>query len=452
MAKRVAAAAALLTFSAAALDPRCFDVGNSSAPFQCTPDGTLAGIDTCFLACAACSTADLAWALTSVGQGAFCDAGSVAVRTPDGIAAGVAAAVMKLGATQGYFWLDGPGEPENNATAAMVHLLRYMPRRDALLLANQPYLMVDFLCEHIRYALATLPWSSALGLSDWGIFADYVLPYGILTEKRDLWFRWRPRFSQALAPLVAGAPNITAAAQAIVAAMPLLQAQGVLAFTSQPTPGMMGAAVAGSGRGLRAAGGGNGAVSTSAAVSASSEAFVAGNPVTWHSGTAPGFQSPQQVVQLGGSCTGTGIILVAAARSVGIPARLEGCSESVVRGDDHHWAGFYEPLRPTSGPFGDGWHTREGSSAGNPDGPWDAPSGPMLGCLQGVVPGSSLDTLWATAWSAPAFLPTLWANDTWAQTWSRVAGVNRCGAYCTAWGCGVNNTMHYDQTQCGPAS
>jgi transglutaminase-like putative cysteine protease len=106
---------------------------------------------------------------------------------------------------------------------------------------------------------------------------------------------------------------------------------------------------------------------------------------------------------------------VAAARSVGIPARLAGCSESVVRGDgawwgagrepprlergaswvrlfphtsapptrastgcaDHHWAEFYDPLSP--GPFGDFWHTREGSSAGNPDGPWDSPSGPMLG-------------------------------------------------------------------------
>jgi transglutaminase-like putative cysteine protease len=43
-----------------------------------------------------------------------------------------------------------------------------------------------------------------------------------------------------------------------------------------------------------------------------------------------------QVVLHGGSCTGTGIVLVAAARSVGIPARLAGCPESVVRGDDHH--------------------------------------------------------------------------------------------------------------------
>lgn len=60
------------------------------------------------------------------------------------------------------------------------------------------------------------------------------------------------------------------------------------------------------------------------------------------------------------------------------------------------------------GPFGTYWHTREGASAGNPDGPWDAPSGPMLGCLQGVLPGSSIDTLWATSWGSSMHFPTLW--------------------------------------------
>lgn len=185
---------------------------------------------------------------------------------------------------------------------------------------------------------------------------------------------------------------------------------------------------------------------------AATEVLAPGAPVTWHSETSPAFLSPQQVVQLGGSCTGTGILLVAAARSVGIPARLAGCSESVVRGDDHHWAEFYEPTDVGSSPFGDGWHTREGSSAGNPDGPWDAPSGPMLGCLQGVVPGSAMDTLWASSWSSPTFLPSLWANDSFAATWGHVGGLNRCGAYCGAWGCGTNNTEHWTQAQCGPAT
>ena len=141
---------------------------------------------------------------------------------------------------------------------------------------------------------------------------------------------------------------------------------------------------------------------------------------------------------------------MAAARSVGIPARLAGCPESVVRGDDHHWAEFYDPASP--GPFGDGWHTKEGVSAGNAGGPWDSPSGPMLGCLAGTVPGSAMDSLWAVWPSAPAVAPTLWSNDTWSQTWARVAGVNRCGAYCQAWGCGMNNSQHWTQAQCGPAA
>ena len=120
-------------------------------------------------------------------------------------------------------------------------------------------------------------------------------------------------------------------------------------------------------------------------------------------------------VFFGGSCTGTGIFLVLAARSVGIPTRIEGCSESVVRGDDHHWASFYDPA--DAGPFGDFWHTKEGESAGNEGGPWDAPSGPMSGCLQGVVPGSAMDSLWASVHSSDVQLPLLWANDTTATEW-----------------------------------
>ena len=46
------------------------------------------------------------------------------------------------------------------------------------------------------------------------------------------------------------------------------------------------------------------------------------------------------------------------ARAVGIPARIAGCSESIVRGDDHHWVEFFDPSSP--GPFNDSWHTKEG--------------------------------------------------------------------------------------------
>ena len=262
------------------------------------------------------------------------------------------------------------------------------------------------------------------------LFREFVLPFGILNEKRDLWFRSRQRFYQLFSPLVASAPNATAAMHILAAAVPLAQAQGALAFASLPPE--------------------RAAQARAREQSGDAEVLVPGNPVSWHSEVSPAFLSPQQVVQLGGSCTGTGILFVAAARAVGVPARLAGCSESVVRGDDHHWLEYYDAS--TAGPFGDGWHTREGPSAGNADGPWDSPSGPMKGCLAGVVPGSQLDTLWASSWSASTFLPALWANSSASRKWAFVGGVNRCGAYCSAWGCGVNNSIHYSQAQCGPTA
>jgi transglutaminase-like putative cysteine protease len=39
-----------------------------------------------------------------------------------------------------------------------------------------------------------------------------------------------------------------------------------------------------------------------------------------------------QTVRYGSSCTGTAILLIAACRAVGIPARMAGCSESIVAG------------------------------------------------------------------------------------------------------------------------
>ena len=64
--------------------------------------------------------------------------------------------------------------------------------------------------------------------------------------------------------------------------------------------------------------------------------------------------------------------MAAVARSVGIPIRVAGCSQSILD-DDHHWTEFYDD-KSASGPFGDSWHTKEGVSKGNEGGPWDAPS------------------------------------------------------------------------------
>jgi hypothetical protein len=323
-------------------------------------------------------------------------------------------ALFNVSTMQGWQFLDDQGDYEQNKTEALSYLLMGMPRRDMFLLERDTFHFIDFLLEHLRHALMVWPFSSSLG-TPWPVFLDAVLPYGILDEKRDLWWRWRPRFQQIFGPLVAGAKNMTEAMHILADAIPLAETNGALFLAGAggaqtPSPGI---------------------------------------PITWHSSVSPAFISPQQVASWGGSCTGTGIVLVAAARSVGIPARLAGCSESVVRGDDHHWSEWYDSVT-SPGPFGDFWHTKEGESAGNTGGPWDSPSGPMLGCLQGVVPGSSVDTLWAASWGSQTYLPALWSNNSWAQANSFVGGVNRCGAYCTAWGCGANNSIHYTQGECGP--
>ena len=83
------------------------------------------------------------------------------------------------------------------------------------------------------------------------------------------------------------------------------------------------------------------------------------------------------------------------------------------------------------GPFGDHWHTKEGVSKGvsaaysslcvfaelqrsccaqNAGGPWDGASGPMNGCMKGLKAKSSLDMIWSASWSAPRYMPTVWAK------------------------------------------
>ena len=63
-----------------------------------------------------------------------------------------------------------------------------------------------------------------------------------------------------------------------------------------------------------------------------------------------------------------------------------------------------------------------------------------------------MDSLWFGSWASDIHMPTLWANDSTSTAWARIGGVNACGRYCTAWGCGVNNTMRWTQAQCGPVA
>lgn len=330
----------------------------------------------------------------------------------------ITTALLNTSAMQGEHWLNSAGAVEANATACLSHLVEFMPVRDVLLLLEQPYQMLDFLIEHIRYALYTRAAYAFTRAVPWDVFLDAVLPYAFLDEPRDLWWRWRPRFHQLFQPLLDKLPasntTLTDAVHAVVANIPWAMSQGAL---------LEGHA---------------------------EQRIVPGRGVVWKSETAPARLSPRQVVAFGGSCTGTAVVLGASLRAAGLPVRLAGCSESIVRNDDHHWVEFYDGAAP--GPFGDHWHTKEGVSQGNSGGPWDSPSAPMKGCLKGVVPLNRLETLWATSWSSPTFLPTLWHSSRWAATWGHVGGINRCGAYCTAWGCGVNQTQHWSQQQCAPVA
>jgi hypothetical protein len=381
---------------------------------SCMANATPRDMDFCFLRCVVCYTSALAVGVDPDVYPAAC-AYTTDYQNRSTILPFVTNVLFNVSSMHGYQWLDDAGDYEMNKTEALTSLLAGMPRRDMILLESNPFLTLDFLLETLRHALMAWPFSASLG-TPWPVFLDSVLPYSMLDEKRDLWWRWRPRFAQIFGPVVAGSANATEAMHRLAVAIPLAETNGALFLagaggTQQPAPGI---------------------------------------PITWHSSVSPAFISPQQVASFGGSCTGTGIVLVAAARSVGVAARLAGCSESVVRGDDHHWAEYFDATSP--GPFGDYWHTKEGESAGNTGGPWDSPSGPMLGCLQGVVPGSNVDTLWAATWGSDTYLPALWSNNTWAQTWAWVGGTNVCGRYCQAWGCSVNNSMKWTQEECGPTA
>lgn len=74
----------------------------------------------------------------------------------------------------------------------------------------------------------------------------------------------------------------------------------------------------------------------------------------------------------------------------------------------------------------------------------------MNGCLQGVVPRDRMHTLWASSWAGARAMPLLWAQDPHSLMWARVGAVNRCGAYCSVWGCGDGQTQHYSQADCDP--
>ena len=264
-------------------------------------DDTVKG-DTCFMLCGYCNAADLNFWYPPAELSALCANVNGADRAT--VVSTLVAGIQNATQIQGYFFVDEPGGLEENATEALTYLVNGMPRRDLIQLFANPLDWSDFLIEHVRFALyAYHTFSRGLGVV-WSDFLDSVLPYATLNEKRDVAFRWRPRFYNALMPLLqqpaANVTSVLAAYRIVVAALPSVQLSGTY--------------------GLGPA----------------NQSYVPGLPITWHSESSPARLSVQDTVNFGASCTGTGITQVHAARAVGLPVRLAGCTESVVRGDDHH--------------------------------------------------------------------------------------------------------------------
>jgi len=365
-----------------------------------------------FMRCLFCATvrfaafAPPAWCASPHGRAAASDAAT--------ISASLLSYAEKI---HGLYWRNG-----TSASLTLAHLLRYMPRRDALqLFAGTDIFLIDFVLEeHVRLALdlregAGPAWARDQSLVPDAVWLDHVLPYAFLNEKRDVGFRWRTKFLRIFKEdgRIFHTTTATEAMKLVAELVPRISLDSTLVCQ------------------------GCGLVLPDAAVSD----FAAGPVISWVSQSAPMNLSPQQTSERGGSCTGTAITMAAAARAVGIPVRIAGCSQSSPN-DDHHWTEFYDPQAP---PLFDKdfWHTKEGTSRGNAGGPWDALSAPMAGCLSRLVPKSELNNLYCSKWSGVASMPLLWGVD---PTWSRIGSEGRCGAYCSRFGCGGHT---YSQAECG---
>ena len=250
--------------------------------------------DRAFLRCCACASPTLLLGLNATDATSLCT-----LTSTDSPGPLVARALYNIGEMQGHWWLDDSGDIEENATACLQHLLDFMPKRDTLVLFDDVFFAIDFLAETVRLSLLQWPRLRDAGVS-FDIFVDAVLPYAVLNEKRDFDYHWRPRFNRLFQSAWQGAgSNISLAMHNLSSLIPSAAAGFTPALVD------------------------NGAVEPQPS-----------NVITWRSSVSPGFLSPEQVASSFGSCTGTGILMVAAARAIGIPARLAGCSQTDVPNDD----------------------------------------------------------------------------------------------------------------------
>jgi len=372
----------------------------------------------CFLLCGMCAVPALRFGLSAADRKSLC-APATTAQTPGlsgSVVKKIIAAVLLVSNAHGY------NSGFANVTDALGHLLQYMSRADTMVLLTQPFLMIDFLLEHVNLAAKVRGGgpSGILANVSYELWRENVLPFQSLDEKRDLYWRWRPTFYRTFssAPEFTSAKTITEAVKGLASLIPI-------------------AAMQGSGSG-------------SAFLRPDGQHIITSVPVTWHTGMGAIDLSSQEIVENGGSCSGTAVLLAAVLRSVGIPCRVTGCSDesaAAAKGNDHHWVEYWDPSFP--GPFGDAWHTKEGVSKGNAGGPWDGASGPMNGCMRGLVGKNAHDMIYSASWSSKRFMPTLWGMDKWSKTNRWKGGIPRCKSYCSKWGCGVNQSSHYNTSKEG---
>lgn len=160
-------------------------------------------------------------------------------------------------------------------------------------------LRADFLLENHRLAheaLRAAPWGEAIPQE---VFLDAILPFASLDERRD---RWRASLRERCLPLVAGAKSPAEAAQRL----------------NEKLFGLVG--------------------------------------VKYSTQRKRADQSPIETMESGlASCTGLSILLVAACRSVAVPARVAGIPNWVDKRGNHTWVEVWD----------DGWHF---TGAAEPDG------------------------------------------------------------------------------------
>ena len=130
----------------------CFEMlEGGEAPVFCAAT-TPREMDACFLQCGFCTVPTLRSSLSPADRATFCNANSTSPPDFERTAVGVmtANALINVSAAHGYFW----ARPESNSTAALAHLLTYMGRADLQVLFTQPFLMLDYLHEHVSFATA----------------------------------------------------------------------------------------------------------------------------------------------------------------------------------------------------------------------------------------------------------------------------------------------------------